>query len=144
MDLTKSYPRSPRHELGGFAHLARMIDKANANRAGKLGEYIYPCPLDRRLLDFLGATPERFAEGIVGKGDEEIVEWLLEEMRPHTKEEISAWNKSFLSQSPDNDEKWAYFKKLRDGIDPSRTDIITWPDLLDLDEKRSVPLRKAG
>ncbi|HZR45624.1 MAG TPA: DUF5069 domain-containing protein, partial [Candidatus Manganitrophaceae bacterium] len=71
-------------------------------------------------------------------------EWVRKEMRPRSKEEIAVWNKSFLSQSPDNDEKWAYFKKLRDSIDPSRTDITTWPDLLDLDEKRSVPLRKAG
>lgn len=144
MDLTTSYPRSPRQELGGFVHLARMIDKAKASRAGKLGEYIYPCPLDRRLLDFLGITPERFSEAIDKKRDEEIVEWVRKEMRPRSKEEIAAWNKSFLSQSPDNDEKWAYFKKLRDSIDPSRTDITTWPDLLDLDEKRSVPLRKAG
>ncbi|HZR47055.1 MAG TPA: DUF5069 domain-containing protein [Candidatus Manganitrophaceae bacterium] len=144
MDLTTSYPRSPRQELGGFAHLARMIDKAKASRAGKLGEYIYPCPLDRRLLDFLEITPERFSEAIDKKKDEEIVEWVRKEMRPRSKEEIAAWNKSFLSQSPDNDEKWAYFKKLRDSIDPSRTDITTWPDLLDLDEKRSVPLRKAG
>ncbi len=144
MDLTTSYPRSPRQELGGFAHLARMIDKAKASRAGKLGEYIYPCPLDRRLLDFLEITPERFSEAIDKKKDEEIVEWVRKEMRPRSKEETAVWNKSFLSQSPDNDEKWAYFKKLRDSIDPSRTDITTWPDLLDLDEKRSVPLRKAG
>ncbi len=144
MDLTTSYPRSPRQELGGFVHLARMIDKARAGRAGKLGEYLYPCPLDRALLDFLEIDPERFAEAAAGKGDEEIVAWVRKEGRPRTADEIKAWNKSFLSRSPDNEEKWAYFRKLRDGIHPSRTDITTWPDLLDLDEKRSVPLRKAG
>lgn len=144
MDLTHSFPRSPRQELGGFVHLARMIDKAAAARAGKLGEYIYPCPLDRRLLDFLEITPERFSGAIEGKSDAEIADWVRKEMRPRSKEEIAAWNKSFLNQSPDTDEKWTYFKKLRDGIDPSRTDITAWPDLLDLDEKRSVPLRKAG
>lgn len=144
MDLTVSYPRSSRQELGGFAHLARMIDKAKASRAGKLGEYIYPCPLDRALLDFLEVDPERFAEAAAEKGDEEIVDWLRKKARSHPQDEVAAWNKSFLSRSPDNEEKWAYFKKLRDGIDPSRTDITTWPDLLDLDEKRSVPLRKAG
>ena len=142
MDLTASYPRSPRQELGGFIHLARMIDKAKAGRAGKLGEYIYPCPLDRGLLDFLGLTPERFAEAAAGKGDQEMVEWIRKEARPHTPDEISAWNKTFLNRSPDGEEKWAYFRKLRESIDPSRTDIITWPDLLDLDEKRSVPRRK--
>lgn len=143
MDLTASYPRSPRQELGGYVHLARMIDKARASRAGKLGEYIYPCPLDRVLLEFLGITPERFAEA-AGKRDEEIVEWVRKEGAPHPPEKIREWNQAFLSRSPDNEEKWAYFNKLRDGIDPSRTDIRTWPDLLDLDEKRNVPLRKTG
>lgn len=144
MNLTTSYPRSPRQELGGFVHLARMIDKAKASRAGKLGEYIYPCPLDRSLLDFLGLTPERFAETVAEKRDEEIVEWIRKEARPQTADEISAWNKNFLNRSPDNEEKWTYFRRLRESIDPSRTDITTWPDLLDLDEKRSVPLRKTG
>jgi hypothetical protein len=141
MDLTTSYPRSPRQELGGFAHLARMIDKAKASRAGTLGEYIYPCPLDRTLLDFLEVTPEDFTDAVKGKGDEEIVQWLGEKMRSHTPDEIKKWNQDFLSRSPDSEEKWAYFKKLRESIDPSRTDITTWPDLLDLDEKRRVPIR---
>lgn len=141
MDLTTSYPRSPRQELGGFVHLARMIDKAKASRAGKLGEYIYPCPLDRALLDFLEVTPEDFAETAEGKRDEEIVQWLGKKMRPHSPDEIKKWNQNFLGRSPDSEEKWAYFKKLRESIDPSRTDITTWPDLLDLDEKRRVPVR---
>ena len=53
MDLRNSYPRSVHEPLGGYVHLGRMIDKARAKHAGTLGEYIYPCPLDHRLLDFL-------------------------------------------------------------------------------------------
>lgn len=138
MDLTHSYPRSPRQILGGFVHLARMIDKAKASREGKLGEYIYPCPLDKVLLEFLKITPERFAEAVAGKSDDGIVAWIRKEAPSLKPEEIERWNKAFLSRSPDSDEKWAYFKKIRDSIDPSRTDVTTWPALLDLEEKRPV------
>ncbi len=46
-----------------------------------------------------------------------------------------------LTVEPDTEDKWAYFKNTRDSIDPRRRDITTWADLLDLDEKRPVPIR---
>src|SRR5437879_13867219 len=52
-DLTKEYPRSSRELLGGYVHLARMIDKARARGAGGNGAYIYRRPLDKTLLSFL-------------------------------------------------------------------------------------------
>src|SRR5437867_9676342 len=57
-DLTKEYPRSSRELLGGYAHLARMIDKARAREAGVNGPYFYPCPLDTTLLSFLAASEQ--------------------------------------------------------------------------------------
>jgi hypothetical protein len=33
------------------------------------------------------------------------------------------------------------FNELRAKVAPDRTDVTTWPDLLDLDEHRSVPKR---
>jgi hypothetical protein len=44
---------------------------------------------------------------------------------------------------PDTEEKLAYFVKTRHAIDATRTDITTWADLLDLEEKRHVPNRHA-
>jgi hypothetical protein len=35
-----------------------------------------------------------------------------------------------------------YFLKLRNEAAPDRTDVTTWADLLDLDEKRTVPKRE--
>jgi hypothetical protein len=36
------------------------------------------------------------------------------------------------------------FLNLRAEIAPDRNDVTTWPDLLDIDEKRDVPRRTAS
>jgi hypothetical protein len=46
-----------------------------------------------------------------------------------------------LTRGPDSDEKWAYFRSVRDKLDPTRSDIVAWADLLDLEEGRPVPRR---
>ena len=50
--------------LAGYVHLARMIDKCRAVLAGTEGEYIYPCPLDERLLEFVGITCDQFTSAV--------------------------------------------------------------------------------
>jgi len=120
-----------------------MIDKCRATLAGTEGDYIYPCPMDQRLLDFAGITAEQFSKAVRGKDDAAVGEWFKKTAKPHSIAEIEQWNEKFLARGPDTDEKKTYFKQQRDAIDPSRTDIISWADLLDLDEKRSVPKRTA-
>ena len=46
--------------LDGYAWLPRMIDKARHHRAGTLGDYVHPCPVDRRCLGLLGIDAEQF------------------------------------------------------------------------------------
>ena len=46
-----------------------------------------------------------------------------------------------LTRGPDTHEKWEYFLDIRNAIDSTREDIITWGELLDLEEGRIVPLR---
>src|SRR5262245_29379132 len=53
-DLTQRPPRSPRVRLGGYAILARCLDKGRAMLAGKNGEYHYACPLDQNWFRFAG------------------------------------------------------------------------------------------
>ena len=139
-----------RAKLAGHVHLARMIDKCRAVLAGTQGEYIYPCPLDKRLLEFTGITAEQFTGAVGGRSDharersdDAIVEWFRKAAKPHSADEIEQWNEMMLTRGPDTEEKWAYFKKQRDAIDPSRTDLTSWADLLDLDEQRPVPKRTA-
>jgi hypothetical protein len=61
-----------------------------------------------------------------------------------TPEEIERWNSEWLAHEPDNEPSRAAFVELRNAIAPDRTDVTTWADLLDLDEKRDVPRRRAS
>lgn len=144
MDLRTHFPRSIRMKPGGYAHLGRMIDKCRAVLAGTQGEYIYPCPMDRLLLEFAGIAPDEFSQVVQGGSDEAVVSWFLAHAIPHPQAEIEAWNQMMLSLSPDTEEKWAYFKACRNAVDPTRTDITAWADLLDLEEHRPVPVRSAA
>jgi len=77
-DLTQRPPRSSRSRLGGYVYLPRMLDKCRATLVGKNGEYHYDCPLDKRLLSFLDLDPEALKNEVAtGKGDWEILEWIL-------------------------------------------------------------------
>lgn len=142
-DLRKSAPRRVSEKMAGYVHLARMLDKARAALAGTIGEYIYPCPLDRRLLEFAGITPEQFSAEAAKWTDQELAEWFRRSAR-HSDSEITAWNETMLRLGPDTEEKWKYFKATRDAIDARRSDITTWVDLLDLEEGRTVPRRNVA
>ena len=142
MDLTTHRPRSLKDRLAGYVHIGRMIDKCRAVLAGTQGEYIFPCPLDRRLLDFAALTSEQFLRAVnAHPNDEAMANWFLRTAAPHRENEIDAWNRTMLALGPDTEEKWTYFKNTRDAIDPARTDVTTWADLLDLEERRAVTIR---
>jgi uncharacterized protein DUF5069 len=141
MDLRTKSPRSVHDKLGGYAHLARMLDKCRATSAGTQGEYIYPCPMDKRLLEFARVSPEQFTEMARGRSDEEVARSFKQQAAKHTDAEIESWNRMMLTVGPDTDEKWAYFRSTRDALDRKRTDITAWADLLDLEEGRPVPKR---
>lgn len=53
-------PRSRSLVIGGLPWLARMTDKARAKAEGTIGDYIYPCPLDQRVLAELGLSADEF------------------------------------------------------------------------------------
>ena len=136
LDLTKEYPRSPRENLGGYVHLARMIDKARAKAAGTLGEYIYPCPLDQLLLEFLNITGDAFYETVKERDDREILDWLKKNAENRSPDDVNNWNQAFLNRKPQTEEGMRHFLEIRNKVAPHRTDITTWVDLLDLEEGR--------
>jgi hypothetical protein len=115
-----------------------MIDKCRAFLSDALGEYIYPCPLDRHLLDFAGLTPDQFLAAVETRTDKDLLSWFNANTTPHTSQQIEDWNHMMLNRSPDSEEKWVYFRQIRDRLDPTRNDITTWSDLLDLEEERPV------
>lgn len=134
-DLTQRPPRSTRIRLGGYALLPRMLDKGRAELTGKGGEYHYNCPLDQRILAFLGIEAEALkAQLAAGKGDGEILSWIrTHQTNRHTDAEIEAWSDSQEKRGPDADSR-EFFNELLQAAGPNRTDIKTWADLLDLDD----------
>jgi hypothetical protein len=143
MDLRTNFPRSMRFKLAGYAHLARMTDKCRAVLAGTEGEYIYPCPMDERLLEFAGITSAQFTTAVkANPTDEGVVKWFKQEAKPHSLTEVEEWNQKLLTRGPSSPESATRFKKYLAAIDPSRTDITAWSDLQDLEEGRVVPKRE--
>ena len=146
MDLTRSYPRSVRDTLAGVVMLARTADKAKAAANGNIGEYHYNCPMDQAVLTFLGIDHEQFLAKVkIAQNDGEIEEFVKEYTARKTPAEIEEFNRSFLLLKPAPGSGSAtFFEELRASVAPERTDVTTWADLLDLDEKRSVPERTAA
>jgi hypothetical protein len=144
MDLTKTYPRSPRAKLAGVAMLARTIDKARAHNAGTPGEYHFGCGMDKHVLGFLGSDPETFAKKVAELRDEATIEaWAREQLKGKSSAEIEHFNADFAQDGPapgSDGERFLIGERTRLG----RGDITTWFDLLDLDEGRLVPQPSAA
>jgi hypothetical protein len=136
-DLTQRPPRSPRTRLGGYAALPRMLDKGRASIIGKNGEYHYNCPLDQRVLSFIGIDAEALkAELAAGKGDGEILEWIEANAKNKRSEwEIDQWSEYMNNRGPTSDaETLGYFTEMLAKITKTREDIRSWSDMLDLDD----------
>ncbi|MDH5641731.1 MAG: DUF5069 domain-containing protein [Nitrospira sp.] len=145
MDLRTGFPRSMSAKIAGHVHVARMIDKCRAVLAGTEGEYIYPCPMDERLLEFTGLTSKQFTAAVkTNPTDDGVAAWFTQAAKPHSPAELEAWNRSLLARGPSSPESAARFKTYLDAIDPSRTDLTAWSDLQDLEEGRMVPYRPAN
>ena len=139
MDLSKVFPRSPKQKMAGLVHLGRMIDKARAYKEKRLADYIYPCPLDKIILNFLQIDSDAFATKAVECGDDEICAWSEDMVKNKKAQEIDFINDQILERRPDSEDRLKYFNEVRNRIDPSRTDISTWIELLDLEEGRFPP-----
>jgi len=146
MDLTTSYPASVRETMHGIVQLKRTIDKGKAFAAGTNGEYNYDCPMDKHLFEFLGIDGSELLDVIKSANDDaEISDFVAPYVHAKSDEEIETFNAEWLKHSPVPGTPAAgYFATMLSEVAPDRTDITTWVDLLDLDEKRTVPHRVAA
>jgi hypothetical protein len=142
MDLTKTYPASVKTKLHGLVQIARTIDKGKAKAHGNLGEYHYNCPMDAAVFSFLGIDHEALLDTIAkAKNDGEISDYVAPFIHNKSEAQIEAWNATWLKSAPaPGSDSEKYFLQLRSEVAPERTDVTAWADLLDLDEKRSVPI----
>jgi len=133
-DFTQHPPRSVRVRLGGYAHLARLLDKARATLAGTNADYSYNCPLDQLFFAFTGINPEAMlAEIKSGKSDVEMLEWVsvLAKKLPH---DINTWSAWLEMRGPGGAEGHEWIAETLKAHHSSRNDIRSFADLLDLDD----------
>ena len=136
-DLTKQPPRSPKVKIGGFAIIARTIDKCRATLFGNVGEYHFDCPLDNSLFSFKGIKGADFKAYVAeGHSDDDIAGWVASHGTPKTDAEISAWSSKVIADNyadkPDK-KPWLEGENARLGLDKDGTLF----DYLEADDKAS-------
>jgi hypothetical protein len=118
-----------------------MIDKARATKAGKNGEYTYGCSLDRNVLDFLGIEADALkAQSDNGLGDGEILAWMMTHAKkPRQAYEIAAFSAFHEQRAPSAPGGRAKVSEYQSSTPAGakREDIVTWFDVLDLDDHQS-------
>lgn len=135
-DLTGRAPKSPYvRDAAGIYGVARMADKGRADKAGKVGEYKYNCPVDQAILGFLEISAEDFQEAAYqNPNDLELGAWVLEHTS-RTGAEILAFNARMAAGGPETEEQRAHFRQTIDELAPGRVDITTWFGRTDLDDE---------
>jgi hypothetical protein len=143
--MSTQYPRSPKVQLGGIAHLGRIIDKIRLRHAGQIQDYNYlTVGFDRYLLDFLELETSAFEQRVLlGGTDTELLDWVRAHMRNRSPEEIAQWNHRIETSGPMDEAARARFQqRLKDvaqkrGVSVSTLPhITTWADIIELDEDR--------
>ena len=138
-DLTKRPPRSPRVRLGGYAMLARVLDKARASLIGKAADYKYGNPMDQHFFEFTGISQDALLEQVKTQaGDWNILLWVNAHANPkRAPHEIRAWS-AYLETMPLGDaEDFEWFAAQVKRLNPVRTDLHTIVDYLDADDHAS-------
>ena len=134
VDLTQRPPRSPKVKLGGYVILPRMLDKGRAQAAGTAGEYHFNCPLDQRFTEFSGINADELLNLLKeGKSDSEVLAWIRANSK-RTDFEVYEWSQYQLQRGPSDVEGREYFNETVTKVAPDRDDVITWFEILDLDD----------
>ncbi len=136
LDLTQRPPRSPRLRLGGHVCLPRLLDKGRAQLAGKAGDYRYNCPLDQRWFAFTGLSADALlAEMAKERSDGELLAWIVTNAPLHRDPwEIASWSAFMEARAPGDAESHQIFAEKIQKLAPNREDVVSWFDLLDLDD----------
>ena len=135
-DLTQRPPRSPRVRLGGYAMLARVLDKARASLTGKAGDYKYGNPMDQHFFAFTGIAQDALLEQVkTGAGDWALLLWVNANASPkRAPHEIRAWSAWLETMPVGEAEELEWFAAQARRINPARTDLQTIMDYLDADD----------
>ncbi len=83
-------PRGRDVAVDGVPWIARMSDKAKAFAGGYIDEYIYPCPIDRRVLAQLQLSAEDFiAMSEQAASDEELAAGVRDHVKALSAQQVA-------------------------------------------------------
>ena len=137
--------RSPRDLTGGILVFARVLDKIRLNAQGLLPDGYHlgvvegNRTFDDRLCKFLNIDFDALtARTLAGGTDEEILSWCFAEGRKPDAEQIEVWN-AFLTKRGwrDSGTPGLVKNKAEAGL-ADRDDLLTYFDLMDVEEGRAV------
>ena len=128
--------------IGGMMYFPRMLDKIRLHARGELGadyreNFGAPQAGDGLCCNMLRVEHATLTERVLAGGsDEEILEWCYATGRRLNDADVMVWN-GFISKLGWNDFAAPFLAqiKLQHGV-ADRTDIATFPDFIDFDEKR--------
>jgi hypothetical protein len=96
----KTFPRRGREKVGDAMWLLRIADKGRASAAGTIYDYIYPCPMDRGMLERWKIASAEFDEALRrNPTDELLAKWFFERVRP---EDVRAANDWLVTERLEN------------------------------------------
>ena len=134
------YPRSPREMMAGWTYLPRFIDKIRLHLAGKLhADYQenFCKGFDEAWLKAAGVKAEEFIQVVKDSlTDGEVYDWTRANVKKSDAEK-AALNQFILNRGSDTDDSKArlQWRKEQAGL-THRTDVHTFVDFIDADEKR--------
>jgi len=142
MNLVESIPRSPKIMMRDLVMVPRMIDKARAYNLNTLGEYIFPCPLDKIMLEFLVTNHREFSYQTQNLSDKEMSLWIEGKCSHRSKGDKDRINKKLLDRKPDTKESLSRFKEIQNKLNPTANNITTWIELIELEESETLSKSK--
>ncbi len=96
----KTFPRRGREPIGEALWLLRLADKGRASAARTLHDYVYPCPMDKGMMERWGIAAAEFDEALRRNAtDEQLHQWF--EHRVNAREVRTA-NEWLLTERAEN------------------------------------------
>ena len=140
--MSNTVPVSPYETCHGLIYFPRMIDKIRLHASGELGADYVPNlgkGFDVRCCSLLGVDYDELAKAVSSsKTDEQAWEWVLQNGKAPTEEQIEVWN-GFMTRRGWNDDLVEILeKRKKEGGFESRADIRTMFDYIDADEGRAI------
>jgi gluconokinase len=140
--MSNTVPVSPYETCHGLVYFPRMIDKIRLHASGELGADYVPNlgkGFDVRCCSLLGVDYDELAKAVSSsKTDEQAWEWVLQNGKAPTEEQIEVWN-GFMTRRGWNDDLVEILeKRKKEGGFESRADIRTMFDYIDADEGRAI------